>query len=79
MDEAGNVHGGSHGAGPIEPGNRWNEGTRDFHLPDGQYEFTVVLDFDNSISEINENNNRAELKVTIENGRIADQSVINIY
>ena len=79
MDEAGNVHGGSHGAGPIEPGKRWNEGTRFFHLPDGQYEFNVVLDFDNSISEIDENNNRAELKVKIENGRIADKSVINIY
>jgi len=74
MDEAGNVHGGSHGAGPIDPGNRWNEGTRDFHLPDGQYEFNVVLDFDNSIPEIDENNNRAVLQVKIENGRIADKS-----
>jgi hypothetical protein len=75
LDEAGNVQGGWHGAGPIEPGKTWGERTYGFHLPDGQYEFSVFLDFDNSISEIDENNNRAELKVKIENGQIADKSV----
>jgi hypothetical protein len=75
LDEAGNVQEGWHGAGPIQPGKSWGEGTRGFHLPDGQYEFSVFLDCDNSISEIDENNNRAELKVKIENGRIADKSV----
>ncbi|MCP4614677.1 MAG: hypothetical protein GY845_38850 [Planctomycetes bacterium] len=71
LDETGNVHNGWHEAGPIEPGKKWNEGTRDFHLPDGQYDFNVVLDYENSIAEIDENNNRALLKVKIENGRIA--------
>lgn len=75
LDESGNVQQGAHGAGPIEPGKSWGERTRYFHLPDGQYEFNVHLDFDNSISEIDENNNRAVLKVKIENGRIADKSV----
>ncbi|UCE49973.1 MAG: M48 family metalloprotease, partial [Phycisphaerales bacterium] len=75
LNEAGNVHSGWHGAGPIEPGKRWNEGTRDFHLADGKYEFNVVLDFDDIISEIDENNNRAVLQVRIENGRIVDKSV----
>ena len=75
LDEAGNVYDGWHNAGPLEPGKQWGEGTYGFHLPDGQYEFTVVLDYDNSISEINENNNQATLKVKIENGQIADQSV----
>jgi hypothetical protein len=75
LDEAGSVHGGSHGAGPLEPGKQWNERTRDFHLTDGQYEFNVVLDFDNSISEIDEDNNRAVLHVKIEDGRIADKLV----
>jgi len=75
LDEAGNVQGGWHNAGPIEPGKSWGERTYGFHLPDGQYEFNVVLDFDNSISEIDENNNRAELQVRIENGWIADKSV----
>jgi len=75
LNEAGSVQEGWHRAGPIEPGKSWGEGTYGFHLPDGQYEFNVVLDFDNSISEIDENNNRAELKVKIENGQIADKSV----
>ncbi|MHC4438589.1 MAG: CARDB domain-containing protein [Planctomycetota bacterium] len=75
LNEAGSVQEGWHNAGPIEPGKSWGEGTYGFHLPDGQYEFNVVLDFDNSISEIDENNNRALLQVRIENGRIADKSV----
>ena len=76
LDEVGNVNEGWHRAGPLEPGKQWGEGTRGFHLPDGQYEFNVHLDFDNSIAEIDENNNRAVLQVKIENGRIADKSVI---
>lgn len=75
LDESGNVQAGWHGAGPIEPGKSWGERTGSFHLPDGQYEFNIVLDFDNSIPEIDENNNRAELKVKIENGQIANKSV----
>ena len=71
LDEAGNVRGGWHEAGPIEPGKKWGERTGDFHLPDGQYDFSVFLDYENSIAEIDENNNRALLKVKIENGRIA--------
>jgi beta-lactamase regulating signal transducer with metallopeptidase domain len=75
LNEAGNVQSGSHGAGPIEPGKKWNEGTRAFHLPDGRYDFVVFLDFDNNIYEIDENNNMALLQVKIENGRIADESI----
>jgi beta-lactamase regulating signal transducer with metallopeptidase domain len=75
LDEAGSVQKSWHYAGPIEPGKHWSEGTGSFHLPDGQYEFSVVLDFDNSISEINENNNRAELKVKIEDGQITEKSI----
>ncbi len=76
LDEAGKVNSGSHGAGPIEPGRVWGESTRPFYLRDGQYEFNVILDYDNSISETDENNNQATLKVKIENGQIADKSVI---
>ena len=75
LDLAGNVQAGSYGAGPLKPGMSWGARSLGFHLPDGQYEFTVVLDFDNGIAEIDENNNRAVLKVKIENGRIADKSV----
>lgn len=74
LDEAGNESQGWHRAGPIEPGRDWGENTRDFHLRDGQYEFNVVLDFDNDIPETDENNNQATLKVKVENGRIVDES-----
>ncbi|MFC1636040.1 M56 family metallopeptidase, partial [Planctomycetota bacterium] len=74
LDEAGNVQKGLYRAGPIQPGKGWGANTLGLHLPDGQYEFTVVLDFDKSISETDENNNQAVLKVKIENGRIVDQS-----
>lgn len=70
LDEVGNTHNGWHGAGPIEPGKQWNERTRDFHLPDGEYEFSVVLDYDNAISETDENNNTASIKVVIKDGQI---------
>ncbi|MCK5226501.1 MAG: M48 family metalloprotease, partial [Planctomycetes bacterium] len=70
IDEAGNAHSGWHNAGPIESGQAWNEQTRDFHLPDGKYEFSVVLDYDNTISETDENNNIASIKVTIKGGQI---------
>lgn len=70
LDETGNIHRGWHEVGPIEPGRSWNERTRYFHLPDGEYEFNVVLDFDNTVPEIDESNNRASLKVKILNGQI---------
>lgn len=70
LDEAGNPHSGWHSAGPIEPGKQWNEKTRDFHLPDGEYEFSVILDYDKAISETDENNNTASIKVVIEDGQI---------
>ena len=66
---------GSYGAGPLEPGKSWGARSLGFQLPDGQYEFTVVLDFVNSIAEIDESNNRALLQVRIENGRIVNKSV----
>jgi len=70
LDESGKAHSGWHNAGPIEPGKRWNERTRDFPLVDGQYEFHVILDYDNNVPEINENNNEAVLYVEISNGQI---------
>jgi len=75
VNEEGTKHSGTCGAGPLEPGKRWNSSTRNFHLPDGQYEFNVILDCDSNISEIDEDNNRAVLYVKIENGQIADKSV----
>ena len=75
LDEAGNEQKGWYNAGPIQPGEWWGARAFPFYLQDGQYEFNVHLDFDNSISEIDENNNRAAMQFKIENGRIVDQSV----
>ncbi len=74
LDEAGNNHSGWHNSGPIKPGKSWNERSRDFHLPDGRYEFYVVLDYDNTISETDENNNTASIKVLIKNGQIESET-----
>ena len=68
LDEAGNLHRGWHNAGPVEPGNQWNERTGDFHLPDGEHKFSVVLDYDNAIPETNENNNTTSIKVVVKDG-----------
>lgn len=72
LEETGHPHTGWHIAGPIEPGKTWNERTGGFVLPDGEYEFTVVLDYNQAIAETDEGNNTARLQVTIENGRIAE-------
>jgi hypothetical protein len=75
IDEAGNLHTGWHEAGPIEPGKTWGERTRDFHLPDGQYEFYVVLNYDSNVPETDKTNDRAVLKVKISNGQVVEKSV----
>ncbi|MBC8377936.1 MAG: hypothetical protein H8E62_02050 [Planctomycetes bacterium] len=73
LDETGNQHSGWHEAGPIEPGKTWNESSRGFSMPDGDYTFTVVLDYDDAIGETNEANNRATLDVTIKNGQVVER------
>ncbi|MBN1868000.1 hypothetical protein JW916_11995 [Candidatus Sumerlaeota bacterium] len=71
-DEQGRPISGSHFAGPIQPGDRWNEVTGPFPLQDGDYEFAVVLDPENTVSERDETNNRAEMKVRIRKGQIVE-------
>lgn len=74
LDETGNPHSGWHEAGPIEPDRMWNERTQDFHLPDGEYEFTVVLDYNQAVPEIDETNNIAAMRVRIQNGQLIEKS-----
>jgi beta-lactamase regulating signal transducer with metallopeptidase domain/protocatechuate 3,4-dioxygenase beta subunit len=61
---------GSHGAGPIKPGEFWNESSQPFALNEGTTMFFVVLDFDNKVAESNENNNQAILAVDVNDGKI---------
>jgi hypothetical protein len=74
LDETGNPQRTWHEAGPIAPGKTWNECTGDFYLPDGQYEFHAVLDFENAIAETDETNNAVSLNVKISDGRIVEKS-----
>jgi hypothetical protein len=67
-----------HNAGPIEPGKTWGERTRDFHLPNGEYDFGVVLDYDNAIDEADESNNTATLNAVIKDGKIAQKAAVQV-
>ena len=74
-----NLHGkaqtGSHGAGPIKPGEFWNESSMPFSLEQGVNELSIVLDTDNSIAETNELNSSAKIKILFENGKIISKTV----
>ncbi|UCD27435.1 MAG: hypothetical protein JSV03_09925, partial [Planctomycetota bacterium] len=65
----------THGAGPIKPGNVWNERSMPFVLKEGVNNIDVVIDPDNTVVESNENNNSASLKVIIKEDKIVEQSV----
>ncbi|HBG25696.1 MAG: hypothetical protein A2Y10_20545 [Planctomycetes bacterium GWF2_41_51] len=66
---------GSHGAGPIKPGEFWNESSMPFGLDEGSNILFVVLDINNEIAEANENNNQAMLGIKVENGKIAKKFI----
>lgn len=69
-----NLHGkpqsGSYGAGPIKPGEFWNEQSSPFALNEGQNVLFVVLDINNDVAEANENNNQAMLGINVKDGKI---------
>jgi len=75
LDETGKWHGGWHEAGPIEPGKDWNECTRYFNLQDGEYEFNVILNINDSVAEADKSNNRASMKVVVKDGKIVGKQV----
>ncbi len=65
-----------HGAGPLEPGQTWNEVSSQFALREGANEVSVVLDPGNLVAEPDETNNRATLRIVIRNGQITEQSIV---
>ena len=72
LDETGHPHSGWHNAGPIEPGKTWNERTRAFNLGDGDYTFTVVLDYDKAVQETDESNNQKTIHVKVQNNHVVE-------
>ncbi len=75
LNELGKEQSGWHEAGPIKPGDQWNERTAGFYLPDGTYTFSVVLDYDNAIAETDETNNKKSLNITIQDGQVTYEQI----
>ena len=65
----------THGAGPIEPGDVWNECSMPFALKEGTNQITAIIDPDDLVAESDEKNNRASLEITVKDGRIAEETI----
>ncbi len=65
-----------HGAGPLKPGQTWNESSSDFGLKEGDNEVHVALDPADLVEELDETNNRAALRVVVRDGQIVEQSAV---
>ncbi|MDD5063682.1 MAG: M56 family metallopeptidase [Phycisphaerae bacterium] len=77
LDLHGKPQTGWHGAGPIKPGDVWNESSSPFALKEGSNEIAVVLDTDQSVPESDETNNRAFMRIIVKNGKIAENAVFH--
>jgi len=71
LNEKGKPHSGWHNAGPIKAGEGWNERTGSFALSEGDHEFNVILDTEETVGETDETNNGASLKVVVNEGKIS--------
>ena len=65
----------THEAGPIKPGDVWNEGSMPFALKEGTNEIAVLLDPDSVIGESDRTNNEASMKVVVKDGKIVEKKV----
>jgi hypothetical protein len=74
-----NLHGkpltGANVAGPIKPGDVWNESSLPFALKEGLNEIAVVLDTSQSIAESDKTNNRALMRLAVKDGQIKENTV----
>lgn len=75
LNESGKPQSGWHNAGPLEPGQKWNETTRPIGPGDGKHKFTVILDYDNEFEESDETNNAARISFT-KNGSIITNTMV---
>jgi beta-lactamase regulating signal transducer with metallopeptidase domain len=64
-----------HEAGPIKPGDAWNEGSMPFALKEGTNEITVILDPIGQINDLNRTNNRATMNLVVKDGKIVEKKV----
>ncbi len=75
LDLHGKPQTGSNGAGPIKPGDVWNESSTPFALKEGLNEIAVVLDTGRNIAESDQTNNRAFMRLIVKDGYIKENSV----
>lgn len=66
----------THGAGPIKPGDIWNEVSMPFALKEGVNELWVVIDPHDKVAESDETNNRAHMRVSLRQGIIVEKHVV---
>jgi len=64
----------THLAGPLKPGEVWNEGSSDFVPTDGVHTIQVSLDPDDQVEELDETNNQATLRLVVKDGKVVEQS-----
>lgn len=64
----------THLAGPLKPGEVWNEGSSDFVPTNGAHVIEVSLDPDDQVEELDETNNRATLRLVVKDGKVVEQS-----
>jgi hypothetical protein len=65
----------THAAGPVKSGGTWNEYAGPFELNEGTNLFSVVIDPGNKINDPDRSNNTKTTKVTVKDGRIAEETV----
>lgn len=64
----------THLAGPLKPGEVWNEGSTDFVPTDGVHVIQVSLDPEDQVEELDETNNQASLRIVVKEGKVVEQS-----
>jgi hypothetical protein len=75
LDLHGKPQTGSNGAGPIKPGDVWNESSMPFALKGGLNEISVILDPKGDIFESDKTSRTAVLNVTVKDGKIVEKSL----
>lgn len=67
----------THLAGPLKPGEVWNEGSSDFVPTDGVHVIEVSLDPDDQVEELDETNNRTSLRIVVKGGQVVEQAAVS--
>lgn len=73
-DEAERTNGSWNNAGPIEPGKSWTEASGPLALKGGETRLTIQVDPDKKLAGLEKLNLRAEINVTLKDGKIVTKN-----